>query len=452
MSAAIFVIIYGVYCAFSAFLILHINYRNLNFVDGIFFGTIYFIAVPLLLIFISGDYKMSDISMLSYDPIRDAYTTYSILAGLWTVAVYHFFSNIVRTDTTNHTSIFIHIFNARRLKLIILITGSFAVWSFILSGKANSEGGHWAELAENNLSSSFMTIFVTSLNNALRAMLFGALIWASEQAVVPRRRAVTIGILFSLFDIAMTFNRITLAYCALAIVIIYRDRLALLAMLAIPLLPVVAFLSTMWTSVRGAALHNGYSWDSFARAFDDALYSPMASSHSQDTIAAQSNGVFETSNIQVLHHIMTTVGNSVDPLWGWTLVLRPIAVFIPSTIWSGKPGTYGVTIGESMGVPGLSLNSTLFGEPYGNFYGLWIVALLAVIFVYQLLFRIFGRNRPYVGPMSAMAGFAACRFEVTFLSTCLIALVVIIAAGKFLDIALARIAGGHSAGRNIHLD
>jgi len=157
-------------------------------------------------------------------------------------------------------------------------------------------------------------------------------------------------------------------------------------------------------------------------SIDSSLTSTLATGGAGGTIAANSSGVFETGNIQVFNYLVNNIPHQEEILWGWTFFLRPLAVFIPSTLWNGKPRTFGSIIGPHIQNYEVTLNSTMLGEVYGNFYTLWPVALFVMLSIALWCFKSLENKAPYIGHMAFFIAFALGRFEINLFIISIVAI------------------------------
>lgn len=266
-----------------------------------------------------------------------------------------------------------------------------SIYSFISSGKL--DGGHWQGNLETSLQSNVLLIIIGNFANVYRGAIFGILYNAFGRGLVSRRMVVLVGLMVVVFDVFITFNRITAAYYAIMLVLLYRRYLPLMLLAAIPLLPIVGYFSIVWSALRGLALVDGYSLSGFVNAMS-AVNTAIGSG--QMEIGRSTNGIFDSENIIVLDWLVQNTGGRFPQLNGYTFLLRPLTVLIPSTLWPDKPGVFGLIVGSNLqGVPGLALNSTLFGEAVGNFSYAWPLPLLAMLLLLNGLYGAFASRFPF---------------------------------------------------------
>jgi hypothetical protein len=397
-----------------------VNIRAINFVDGLLFSQAYYLLVPMGLILWDEKLKAPEMMSVGYYPFENIYTTYTIFLGCFLIQIFHLVWPIL--------------FPARRppraradyrldLACMFGILIFLEIYTVYASGRLS--GGHWQEALSEALQTSSTLILLSNFLNAYRALIFGLIFFVYLRGGVQRKTALALGVAVGAIDVLLTLNRISVAYFYILILMLYWDRVRYVLLATLVAIPIIAPLSSAWTFVRAQALYDGYSVAGFSKAFDDAIF--QQSGASKEPIALAANSIFETTNIQVLHNIVERFPSEYPLFYGWTYFLRPVVIFIPSTIWPGKPSTFGVFVGESLEkFPGLALNSTFIGEPYGNFYLLWPLAFMLMLFCLSSLFRWLSNFAPYAGPMAFFSGFALGRFEITYATVCVLAIFVFI--------------------------
>lgn len=403
-----------------------IDFKSLSFIDGILFGAIFYLIIPFFFMLIIGDNNAGGFRAPIYNPFRDVETTINILLGIALLLGLHFVLKLkpIRPSESPDTQ------RDRRnfsLFVALFLTCSFA--SFLFSGKAS--GGHWADRAHEQLSSNTAFVIVGNLSNAYRAMVFGFIVYLVERKAIPIFIAMALGAGFVILDTAITFNRVTAAYYAVAVVIMLRRHLiATIATIAILAEP-VAYISSAWTMFRSLALKNGFNFASASDAFRMASINTQARGHDASALL---NSIFESSNIVIYNFIVQSFPSRIPLLWGETFLLRPLTIFVPGTIWPDKPPVFGTLLGYYVqNIAGLPLNSTLFGEAFGNFYYLWPLALGAALSIFHIIFSKLAGRSPYFGFFGCFVGIALWRFDMSFAASSALAIIVFAAASKTLS-------------------
>jgi hypothetical protein len=414
----------------TVILLRRLHFDDLTFIDGILIGTAYFLICPLSLALLTGEMPALLLRTESYRPYQDVGVTIMLFMGWLTVL----FAKIACDRLLRNSP---SVRPLRRHDLIValcfyIICGTL---SFFLLGK--NTAGHWMENAALAFSRDIRAVFFGNASTVLRGALFGFLILLAERRQISRQTAVITGLLIVVFDLFTTFNRISAAHYVIMLLIIYRSRIWLLLTGCVLMTPVASSLSVMWTTTRAFLLQGGLSKDSISVGVQ------MGSKLTSNTLFDRLNGLFEGDSIVVFSFIVKNVPRMLEPLWGQTYFLRTFTVFLPSVVWPDKPITFGSVIGVKLqSIQLLTLSSTLFGEPYGNFYILWIPALLLMLVLFQWIFCLFSRVTGVASCFAVFAGFSAWRYEfssVTISLTILVIFIILQLAGSF----LMRILGGH---------
>lgn len=397
----------------------NLRLKEVRFEDGIFIGLLFFIVTPVSISFIDGNIASIDMLAGPYRPFDDYQTSFQICIGCFTIVAFHRLAyrlmpkqNIYRIAKREyHGSIYV-------ISMFLIAYMACNIYSFLSSGKL--AGGHWQENLETGLQNSVLLIVIGNFANVYRGAVFGIIYNSYEKALIGKGAVLLIGLFVVIFDIFTTFNRITAAYYAIVIILMNRRHLPVLAALGIPALPVVGYLSIVWSSMRGLALVNGYSLSGFLDAMNQVN---VAIDSGAMQIGSSLNGIFDSENIIVFDWLVKNTGERFPILYGYTFLLRPLTVLIPSTMWGDKPGVFGIMVGSNLqGIPGLALNSTLFGEAFGNFYFFWPIILLLTLLLVTFVYGRVGRRWPFVHGAGFFVGFALWRFDMAFAFISLIGL------------------------------
>lgn len=393
--------------------LLRIDFHAPKFLDGCLIGGAFFVAVPLCAAMALGELRAAGLQIAPYRPFEDLETTANILAGLSLVA----FLSLVRRGRSRPV-LRSDSFRLREGWLFLAVSVALSTSTFFLTGR--HAGGHWLHNVSGALSSNAAASVIANFANVYRAAVFGVLCFLVERSLLSRPRAVIVGLSLAMLDMALTFNRITLVYFLIFGVIAYRRYILIFAPVAAFLLPAVSGVSNLWTAFRASALNGGYNLESFSRALE------MGQSYNRGFETSANNAVlqtFEAANVLVFNAIVNRFGDDIAPLWGKTFLVRPLAIFVPAAIWPSKPPVFGLFLGASLaGMPRLPLNSTLFGEAYGNFYFLWIPALAIALIIVDKIYDLLSRRSAVYGYCGVLVGFAIWRFDFTFTTASLVGL------------------------------
>jgi hypothetical protein len=390
--------------------IRRINLYSLTFADGILVGLLFYIGVPLALIFYQGYLFSYDLSLGVYNPYTDVSTTLNIYFGWLVVLLLHRVSNgsSYRGDGDKAT---------KSLKIMFVLYVVFSIYSFFKAGMSG-DAAHWHESLSEVLADSTVLIIIKNFAFAYRTMLFGLIFYLYRVGRLSVAGTIALGAFVATFDMLMTYNRITIVYFFILTYIVFIRFWLIYLVLTFAAIPFAMIFSNFWAIFR--ASKRGNSLDAFA---DAALLASDVMKGSKPLIVNM-NGVFESSNILVLNYVVKNIGGDFPVLWGATFLVRPLTTFLPSSLWPGKPKVFGTYLGKQIhNHETLTLNSTLFGEAIGNFYYLWPVVLFLVLFAVNKLFNSIGKWIPASGFMAFFVAIGLWRFDMNFTSACLYALV-----------------------------
>lgn len=383
----------------NLFALNRVYYRALRFMDGVLFGNIYYLVVPMLFILVHGELPPDFIKAPPYFPYVDHSTTVVLLTGMILVPALHLITKpVVRSrDTTDR----------RTLNFILVIFASASVYGLLTSGVLS--GGHWYRATADAMEGDAAFLIIKHVANFARTAAFGALVYWHLNRGMPRRTAVWIGLAVVLIDMMMTFNRVTGVYFLIMILVLYRRNVLIMLSVVTLMLFVIPQVSSLWPMFRGLVGAGGYSVGSFADAASTSLY------HSdRDASAIEAmNSVFESVNIVTLNYVVKHAESS-GYLKG-EMFIRPATFYLPRMVWADRPANFGTTLGMKInGVKDLALNSTMLGEPYANFGPFWWLGLTVLLIAYEYVLRWVGKDNRFVGFVSCFIAFAMWRFDSVF--------------------------------------
>ena len=400
--------------SFNVLLLIRMDVRQMDFMDGILIGQVYYIVLPMLFFLLTGVVQISGL-FLGYWLYDDLQGTAVILCGLFLLPLLRLLlprSSLHAPDTSDPRMVWVMV-------CLFLATG---VLSFALSGLGS--GGHW----QGNLDAAFGNpLFLPTkfAANIARNVVFAGLLYA---VVVKRLRpasAITLGAVLALFDLATTFNRITAVYLLLMVLLILKNRPWRMLLVGGASLTALSLVSGWWPVFRGLATRQGYTIESFARAWD---LTQRAQADTMGTLDTALNGVFESSNLVVLNWIVNNYGTQEQPHLVYAMFLRPLTVLLPGSIWPDRPTTMSVELGSAIaGVEGLALNSTVYGEAFANFGWFWPLGLAAFLAGAHLLFRSLSPQARVVQMMGAFVAIAFWRFDSSYLGCSAVMLGLVVA-------------------------
>tara|TARA_R110002033_G_scaffold40034_1_gene80189 strand:- start:3548 stop:4765 length:1218 start_codon:yes stop_codon:yes gene_type:complete len=392
---------------------------------GALLGLVFFLAIPLFFIFLEGELSDPGIFIEPYLPFEDLVTTSNIFIG-WSVVLLASMYEVNVIDKSNREiNIKEYVESKKLLYFIICVYFIITIVTTITTG-AFGEGVHWHDSSRNE--SSFFIIF-KNFSNCYRVVVFGLILYLLNQGKVNRSKSIYIAVAFTVFDVLLSFNRITLLYFLLFFILSHRKYALLIFSSIVVVIPPVIYISSVWTWFRGMASISGIGFDSYLKSWNDAviLYESVG-----DRFVVKMNSIFESSNILVFHGLVEKVGDSIPIFYGSTYLVRPLTTFIPSTIWPDKPQVFGTYIGLYINnYEGLALNSTLFGEAYSNFMYFWPFVLLVTLMALTKLYSTASKYVYSINLMSIFIGVSIWRFDMNFTIACVYSLIFIIFITKF---------------------
>lgn len=402
-----------------------VDIRRLTFADGLLIGAIYYLVLPMLFILMDGSISAQFILSGDYFPFRDLDTTLTILVCLYFISLLHVIlpRPMAIPNNTDETLAF-------NRTLLVIVAATYFVstaGSFWLSGLW--AGGHWHTNAQEALANSGLALVLRHLASFSRTAIFALLVYQTWTGAMSQRVFVLIGLTVVACDLLLTFNRITAAYFLISILLLNRNRRVIVTLVVVGVVFVLPAISNMWPVFRGLATRNGYTIDGMIAAAQIAYRSATA----HRGLADFTSGVFESINIPVLNYIVKNQGDALNVAPG-SIYLRPATIFLPKLIWNDRPDVYGSTLGAliNAGSNGLALNSTLIGEPYGNFGAWWPIGIFPMYLIYHLLFRRLAKTSAAFGAIGAFCAFAMWRFDSTVTAVALVICAILIVAARSL--------------------
>lgn len=401
-----------------------IDVRRLDFIDGALIGHAYYIMIPLTFFLIMGQAVVEDLSLM-YRPFVDLGTTTVLLEGMFLFPLLRLLLPRLRKgqDSTD----------PRLLRVMLIVFLVSTVASFLMIGLGG--GGHWQESLGSALEGNPLVLLTKHASNVSRNAVFGLLLYAHLSGRLSARMTLGIGLVVSLLDLFMTFNRITAVYLLLVLLLMLHRRPVVMAAVGAVTLTLLSSVSVLWPMFRGLATSGGYSLDSVQSAAEAA----SANTRTTSPIDFALNGVFESSNISVLDWIVKNTGSPDFPFLHGEMFVRPLTVMLPSFIWPDRPQNFGLALGDRIAhINGLALNSTLYGEPYANFGLAWPLALGGFLAAAHLLYWAIDRRARGVGAMGAFCAIAIWRFDSAFVGVAILFTAMIVIALHYIQPRIRR--------------
>lgn len=420
-----------VYCSLVALTLKTIGLcqerRALGLAFGTLLGALFFLAMPLGIAFGVGAIDDPGIMADPYLPFQDIEVTYNLFLG-WFVCLLACWVDIFYFGQNDEQQVLVEDPESK-VKLIVLAYMSI----FIMSGYVRgifTQGGHWHDSGTDIFKESAGFTVLLNFANSYRLLAFAGLLYLIENRKLSLKHGMVFGGALVAFDMMVSFNRISAAYFLVFLLLVLRQHWVRVLLALVVLAPVAAKVSTIWSWFRGVATEGGFDVGQFASKWSEV--SSNYAAQGNRGFAEEMNGVFESSNIQVFSHLVKNVGDNIEVLWGYTYILRPLTAFIPSAVWPDKPNVFGSYLGVWINsYQGLSLNSTLFGEVYTNFFYFWPLVLLMTLIMLSVVYRHIRSVLPFSLELGTFVGFALWRFEVNFALVSLYGLVLIAVLSRF---------------------
>lgn len=413
-----------VYLTYKQVKMTQVNQMGISF--GALVGLVFFLAIPLFFILLEGELSDPNILLTAYLPFENLATTFNIFIGWLVVLIASFRERMCMVAFNKNKQSNDFVDSKKLLFFIVTVYFVITIVSAVKTG-AFSGGVHWHDTSRND--SSFYIIF-KNFSNCYRVVFFGLVLFLSSTQKITRITALKVTILFTVFDVLLSFNRITMLYFILFFLLSNRRYALGIVASIIIIIPPVIYVSSVWTWFRGMASMSGIGLSSYIKAWQDAV---SLHESAGDSFVIKMNSIFESSNILVFHGLVERVGESIPIFYGTTYLIRPLTTFIPSTIWEDKPRVFGTYLGVYINnYEGLALNSTLFGEAYANFLYFWPVVLLITLLFLSKIYVAASKYVSSINLMSVFIGVSIWRFDMNFTVACIYSLIFIIFLTKFI--------------------
>ncbi|SFS10917.1 hypothetical protein [Sphingomonas jatrophae] len=397
-----FFAVYLIAVALNVMALRKVNLARLTFYDGILLGMTYYITIPMFAVLLAGRIGPGFIPIEDYKPFEQTETTLILIGSIAAFSIVRLL--MPRRASTTPVNVYpVGLLTGVLFALYLATT----ITTFVAAGIGS--GGHWFRASHELMEQNAGFVIIKHISNFTRTALFGCLAVLATRSRGMGRIALVAGLLLCLFDLLTTFNRVTLVYYLILVLVCFR-RHALVACAGLMLfLYTGAYTSTAFTMFRSQVSVYGYSLSGFASAADAAI---RYSAEGEPFVDAM-NGVFESINITVFNYVVQHQQElDVSPS---AYFVRPLTVLLPRAILPDRPPPFALVLGEHITKSdSLALNSTLFGEPYGSSPLASPLMLGIVLLLYHLAYRGLGRSSQAIEPMAAFIGFAFWRFDSSF--------------------------------------
>lgn len=424
-----------------------IDVKRLQFIDGAVLGLTYYISIPMFFILLSGRIGSDFLKIEDYLPYEDVSTTFVIFTASLVVCGlkiylpvlmgqgrFASFSRPVAADPALQIPADARRANLRRkfrlsyvhwlLVLNLAIYFSATIFVFIRTGVVDGE--HWYHATSTLLSESPIYIVIKYFANFTRTSVFGILAILTLRHPKYQRQLAALGAIICASDLLMTFNRITVIYFGILLLIGSWNKIYNIMAGFFVLLFGGVYVGSLWPEFRGQVSNYGYSLSGFADAAAKAI---EVNSRSLPFVDAM-NGLFESFSFAVLnwevkhyHYVRVDFG---------AYFTRPLGVIIPRSIWPDRPESFALVLGRNFSKSELALNSYIIGEPFANSWLFWPLLVIIAIMANELVYRKLGQRDQAWGFVGAMVGFAWWRFDTSFLAVSLLISLIVFAAMQLL--------------------
>ncbi|WP_298190298.1 hypothetical protein [Novosphingobium sp.] len=413
-----------------------INVQRLQFIDGVILGLTYYITIPMFFILLSGRIGSNFLQIEDYLPYEDISTTFVIFsASLLVCGLKIYLPALMLRRRSALMSIppvggpaaaqipasprrngnrrgfrwsYVHWL----LGMNLVIYYASTIFVFYRAGVADGE--HWYQATSTLLSESPIYVIIKYFSNFTRTSVFGILGILTLRDPKRRYQLAAIGLFVCVSDLLMTFNRVTVVYFGILLLIGSWNKIYNILFGFFVLLFGGVYIGSLWPEFRGQVSNYGYSLSGFADAFAKAV---EVNSRSLPFVDAM-NGLFESFTFSVLNWEVKHYSYiSVD--FG-AYFTRPLGVIIPRSIWPDRPESFALLLGRNFSKSELALNSYIIGEPFANSWVFWPSLVVIAIMANELVYRKLGQRDPVWGFIGAMIGFAWWRFDTSFLAVSLL--------------------------------
>jgi hypothetical protein len=429
MPGIIVLLLYLATVCLNVYALRRIDLRRLQFIDGVLIGLTYYVTIPMAVILLYGQINPEFLPIAPYLPYLDTDTTLVIYIGSATLCLLKLamaggitrikFGKAKAAGNRAHDMdgtaqrARSRSGRAEPLRYLIYIAGivlpiyfAATFYAFFVSGV--SEGGHWYHATSEMMAESGSFLFIKHVSNFARTAVFAVLACIAIRSEKYKWLVISLGLVISVTELFVTFNRITVAYFALMLIVINWRRIYTALFLTFSGLYFGISISGIWPEFRGQVSNFGYSLPGIAAALSKAVEVNSVSRPFVDEM----NGMFESFNFTVLNWVVKNVDQlNVD--FG-TYLVRPLTVIVPRSIWADRPSSFATTTGNRFSEGELAVNSLLFGEPFANSPLIWPVLMIMVVLFYDWCFRSMSNRSAVWGAVGAFIAFAWWRFDSSF--------------------------------------
>ncbi len=400
-----------------SFIVLLILVKRLNFLriggiptilDGLFFGSIFFILLPIIYSFLVGEIEITNIP--EFSPHRDSdLLIYCLLSIL-------FFGVLTLTPKNNRITKNSEDFIDQRIQglfiLILVLYVLSILLTFFASGKL-SGNSHWYRGNAQVFEKGAIYVLLGQLHNVGRVAIPGLCIYfqlkylQKDKIFKPHFFLAFVIIVLELF---MAGNRIVILFFAFSFLIPFFlfKRFKILISMALISLPMMV-LAEIWPMARGLMFTEKVTVERVAEVISIAYEKGQSADNDSDLFLILTEG----SNIAALKFIKDKYPKNKSFSYGETLILKSFGALIPKSIWPNKPDGVGHEAGEAaIGGVSLILNVTILGDAWANFGWFGIIYIGMILILINKLIPT--RYLEFISPIFFMTSIAAWRFDFSF--------------------------------------
>lgn len=391
----------------------------LSIFDGLFFGGIYFILIPVLYSFISGNIILSGLP--SFDPFRDSTLTIYIFTSIFIFGL-----SAVLYSKNDYKNKSIVTANQKILfTLSVLLYFIALIAFFISSGKLNGNS-HWYSANESLFQSSSGFVLLGQIHNVCRVIVPGLcmyfqLMYLNKGKYFKAHFIISIAII--VFELLLAGNRIVVLFFIFSIFLplfLHKKytQIFYILMICLPLTVVAKF----WPMVRGMIWAEEVSIERFVEVINLSYENEISLDEEQSNPILL---ITEGSNIVPLKFLFDNYPEKFDFTMGNTMILKSFGTLIPKSVWPSKPDGNGGFIGKrAYGKDSnVYLNSTLLGDAWSNFGFIGPFYIVLILYNIQRLFSV--NNFGMYSCILFMVSIASWRFDFAFYIVSIIILFII---------------------------
>ena len=349
--------------------------RRFSFSLGLMFGVLFFIFIPMLVLFFTNIVEVSKTDF-STTRIQDVCLQENTLSSLLLIGyLYSFLLYIITAEIVLKQKNYV-----RRINFPIRWKSYFALWLVMIVGTfmliGMHEGGHWYKSREVfNQSGGIFALLLSFSFTAITLVLISSLVILFKNEKMKSWKFLLVGLFFSVIDILLTGNRIFVFVFLAAIAIVFIQRYRFKSIFAVFFVIPFGYFMSIYQQIRGKLFLEG-----IPSLYDIIKITSDTLRNKPPEITGFLLGISGSVNFNVLYQVFNTVSIH-NILWGETYA-KLFTYFIPRSIWPDKPLTVTQVAGEWFAPAiDISLATTLIGEIHMNFFVFGIILLPILLLI-----------------------------------------------------------------------